>query len=454
MTVLARLLPPKSYGVMALATIVTNLANIFRDMGSSAAIIQAKELTADLTGTVHTSNVVLGLGIGAAVAVSAPSVSTLFHEPELTKILYLLALVFPIGSISLAHQALLERESRFSVVVMAEIVAALSGLALAMLAAWSGAGVYSLVIQVFAATLIGTVMIISASDRRPRWIWSRREFSSVIAFSGNLSLFNFVAYVSRNTDSIVIGRLLGAASLGIYSVAYRIMILPLQNLTFVASRALFPVMSRRGDRLPEMAELYLKSLSLIAFLSVPMMAGLFALRELVVDVVLGEKWHASAAILGWLAPVGAMQSMVSATGTICMSRGRTDVLLRLGMLGALLHATAFAVGSSWGIEGVAAGYLVATILNAVPAFHFSGRLIGVTFNMILRRTGWCIVLALLMGGCLRYASGQIADWLPDKRLQLLVLTTLGAGLYSAAALWLLRPQWESFRHLLRPLAPR
>ena len=179
LTVLARLLPPRSYGVMALATIVTNLALLFRDMGSSAAIIQANVLTQTLKATVHWANVALGLSIGAVVAISGPFMAAVFHEPALAKILYLLAFVFPIGSFSIVHQALLERESRFRLVVTAEVIAALAGLTLAILAALFGAGVYSLVLQVFTSMLISTIAIVLLSDFRPSWNWSRRDFNSI-----------------------------------------------------------------------------------------------------------------------------------------------------------------------------------------------------------------------------------------------------------------------------------
>ena len=425
---------------MALATIVTNLALLFRDMGSSAAIIQANVLTQTLKATVHWANVALGLSIGAAVAISGPFMAAVFHEPALAKILYLLAFVFPIGSFSIVHQALLERESRFRLVVTAEVIAALAGLMLAILAALLGAGVYSLVVQVFTSMLISTIAIVLLSDFRPSWNWSRGDLKTIGAYGGNLSVFNFLAYLARNTDSIVIGRLLGATALGIYSIAYRIMLLPVQNLTSVATRALFPIMSRQRDQVSEIAALYLKAVGLIAFLSAPMMAGLFALRELFVDVVLGEKWHSCAMLLAWLAPVGVIQSLVSTTGSVSMARGRTDLLLRLGVLGSLLQISGFLIGSRWGIEGVAAGYLCASVLNAVPALHFTGRLIGVTVMMLVRRVAPAMALALVMAGLLSLALRPVSVSIVDKRMQLMLLTALGASFYGAMALWLMRAQ--------------
>jgi hypothetical protein len=237
--------------------------------------------------------------------------------------------------------------------------------------------------------------------------------------------------------------------LGIYSIAYRIMLLPVQNLTSVATRALFPIMSRRRDKLSEIAALYLKAVGLIAFLSAPMMAGLFALRELFVGVVLGEKWHSAAALLAWLAPVGVIQSLVSTTGSVSMARGRTDLMLRLGVLGSVLQISGFLIGSTWGVEGVAAGYLCASVLNALPALHFTGRLIGVTVMMLVRRVAPAMLLALVMAGLLSLALRSTSIYLLDKRLQLVLLIILGASFYGGMALWLIRAQVLSFRAFLK-----
>ena len=199
----------------------------------------------------------------------------------------------------------------------------------------------------------------------------------------------------------------------------------------------------------DIAALYLKAVGLIAFLSAPMMAGLFALRELFVDVVLGEKWHSSATLLAWLAPVGVIQSLVSTTGSVSMARGRTDLLLRLGVLGSLLQISGFLIGSNWGIEGVAAGYLCASVLNAVPALHFTGRLIGVTVMMLVRRVAPAMTLALVMAGLLSLALRSTSMYMVDKRVQLVLLTFLGASFYGAMARWLMRSQVLNFGIFLK-----
>ncbi len=448
MTVLARLLAPDAYGLMALAAIITNLAYLFKDMGTAAAVIQAREVSPVMASTVHWTNVGLGLAIGLAVAVSAPVMARLFHEPGLAKVLYFLALVFPMTGLTVLHQALMERESKFALVATAEIAAALVGLMVALLLAWRGAGVLSLVFQIVAASAVSSALIIFRSDFRPGRHWNVGEFKAIAGFSGHLSLFNVLLYVSRNADGMVIGRMLGTATLGVYSMAYRVMLFPLQNMSFVASRVLYPIMSRKQDAVSEVASLYLRALGFIVFLTAPLMAGLFALRTPFVHVLLGDKWQGAAIILAWLAPVGFIQSVVSTTGTVLMARGSTALMLRLGVLGTALQVCAFVIGARWGIEGVACAYLIANILNALPALYFSARLIGVGPIALARCMAPAVCAALFMAAAVMTLRAPVEAALPNALLAFVALVAIGALVYGATSLVLLQPQLLSLRAFL------
>lgn len=448
MTVLARLLAPDAYGLMALAAIVTNLAYLFKDMGTGAALIQASAVSPKMASTVHWTNLALGLLIGLAIAGSAPLMAHVFREPQLAAVLPMLAVVFPVTAAGVVHQALLERESTFSVVAGAEIAAALIGLGVALLLAWRGAGVFSLVGQTIASTLVSSTVIVLRSSFRPGRHWDLAEFKSILRFSGNLSLFNVVLYIARNADSMVVGRILGAAALGVYAMAYRLMLFPLQNMTFVVARVLFPVMSRKQESAAEVAALYLRALGFIAFLTAPLMAGLFALREPFVHVMLGQRWQASVALLGWLAPVGFIQSLVSSTGTVLMARGSTGLMLRLGLVGAALQVGAVLLGARWGIEGVAAAYLVANLLNALPALYFSTRLVGIGVGSLLRCIAPPMAAALFMLGVLYASAPLLQQSIRNALAALLAQVAIGALAYAAASLVLLRPQLASLRSFI------
>lgn len=394
--VLARMLSPSDYGVMAMASVVTTLASMLRDLGTASAIVQKRELDDPTINAVFWFNLAMGLLIGAVTVAASKAIAVAFLTDELVPVLCALALAFPLSASATAHQALLERRSSFAVLARIEVFSAVISLGIAVVAAGLGAGVYSLVAQALASACLSSCQLWIASNWRPnmRPRWS--DLSALLGFGGNLAAFNLINFAARNADSAIIGRYLGSVALGNYSVAYKLMLFPLQNLTFVASRALFPVMSRQQDDIGKMADLYLRSVRVIVMITAPMMAGAFVLREPLVLLLFGDKWIKSAEVLAWLAPTGFIQSIVSTTGTVFMARGRTDALMRQGVFAATLYVTAFALGVSQGVVGVASYYFFANMIFAIPCLILVMRQLDSNFYALIRAIAPALMSSLFM----------------------------------------------------------
>lgn len=446
-TVLSRLLVPADYGLMAMALVVTNLAMLIRDMGTAAALIHTSKLTDATVSTVFWFNIGIGLSLALLLLLGAPLIAMSMRAPQLMQVLCALAIVFPIGSVGAVHQALMERESRFKQLAFVEISAAIAGLIVAISTALMGWGVYSLVMQSITMAALSAVQLWGRSNWRPHWLWSSAELAGLWAFSGNLSAFNFINYFSRNVDSMIIGRFLGPGLLGFYSLAYRVMLFPLQTMTMVASRALFPVLSRKQDNLPEMAALYLKSVAVIAYITAPLMVGLFVLREPFVAAVFGPKWRLTADVIAWLAPVGFIQSINSTTGVVFMARGRTDLMLRMGILGAMLMVSAFFIGVRWGVVGVAASYFVANVINVVPSLYFALRQLCLPLHAVVGVVLKPITIAVLMGCSVFALQYLLAFYQVQLLLSLLCLIGTGVIVYLLGSLLVARDRLSALLEL-------
>jgi len=366
--ILARLLSPTEYGLMAMALVVMNFAMIFKDLGTSAAIIQKAELSEQTKTATFWFNLALGIAIAVAVLALAPALSQLFRQQKLTPVLSVLAFVFPLSSAGAVHQALLERESKFSAVARVEIFSSTAGLLVAIVLAMLGAGVYSLVLQVFTSSVLTSILLWTASGWRPNGIrsFTREQLKPIVGFGSNLAGFNTINYFSRNADGLIIGHFMTAAILGAYSLAYRIMLFPLQSMTFVASRSLYPILSKRQNSPADILPTYLKLIRVVACLVAPMMAGMVVVRKDFITIFIGEGWDLSADILLWLAPTGFLQSIVSTTGLIFMSTGRVKLLLRISIFNAVTQVGSFLIGSQHDIVTLSALYLVANVVNFVP----------------------------------------------------------------------------------------
>lgn len=425
--ILSRLLGPSDFGMMALATVVTSLAGLLRDMGTGPAIVRARELSASMVNAVFWLNLAMGATVGVSVVALAVPIATLFDAAPLAHLLYGLSVTFPVMSLGAAHQAVLERDSHFHVTSRVDVVSYVCGMGTAIVAAYYGLGAASLVLQAIVQACLSSLQMFAASPWRPTWSLDAAEIRRIFGFSSNLTLSNLVTYLNRNTDSMIVGKVLGAAALGPYSLAFRIMLYPLQNVALVASKALFPVLSEQQDDGMKLGETWLRSTSVVALIAATLLSGLIALRVPFVDAALGSKWREVADLLLWLAPVGFVQSVLSTAPAVYMVKGRTDVLLKLNILMAVVHIVCWLIGVRWGLTGVATSYLVATLLSAPVYLAVTAVLIGLPFGRLARVLGGRLLLGVGVFAVTSVTSHVIAPLSLSPVLHLLIAGACGAS---------------------------
>ena len=381
---LAKIIPPAEYGLLAMAAVVINLGILLRDLGTSAAIIQRKVLSNDLINSIFWLNVGLGVFLCAVIMLLAKPLAILYGYPELVTILILLGFTFPLSSCASAHLALLERNSRFKTISRIEVTSALLSVVVAIIMANLGFGVFSLVAQAITLNLVSAIQFWVVSTWRPsvKQFIKLNDIKEIFSFSTNLSFFNFINYFSRNADSFIVGKFMSAATLGQYNLAYRIMLFPLQSLTFVATRSLYPILSKHQDDNGKILTTYLNTVFVILALTAPLMSIIAFYSFPLVTTFFGEQWIKTAEILKWLAPTAIIQSVLSTSGSVFMAKGRTDVLMKLGILSAFLQLSAFMLGVNFDINTFAKFYLIANLINFVPAMYFLMKLIGGNMLML------------------------------------------------------------------------
>lgn len=357
-----------------MASIVVALGMLFRDMGTSAAIIQKETLSAGLLNAVFLLNMFVGFFVFVFLLATAPLFSSYFSQDKLLYVLIMLSITFPIMSLSTTQKALMERVSNFKKLAYIESISIIFSTLLCVLAAFLNFGVYSIVVQAICNAVISTLLILKASD------WSIRQsklkdfiyIKEIIGFSGNLIAFNTVNYLYRNADKYIIGKNMSTAVLGAYDLSYKIMLFPIQTLTSVLSRAFFPAFSKLQNNTEEFNQLFLKNTLVISLLCFPMLIELMALREDFVQLVFGSEWMLVSSLLLWLSPVGIIQALGSSTGSVLMAKGRTDILFKLGCLGAFLTVSGFflAVYLNSDIVEFCQIYLISNIINFTIASYY------------------------------------------------------------------------------------
>jgi O-antigen/teichoic acid export membrane protein len=433
-SIFARLLPTADFGLMAMATVATNFASIFSNMGTTAALIQKDELTDGLRNTVFWLNIVFGLATGGLVALGSPLIAWAFDDPALQSVLLCLSIAFPLGSAGASASALLERSGQFRSIAIAETSSAIAGAAVGIAVAADGGGILGLIVMTLVTTALSTSLFLVLCSWRPTLRWGRKEFQKevqgLLHFSGNLVGFNIIDYFASNADGMLIGRFLGSFDLGLYNIAYRTVLQPMQNLTYVTHRALFPIFSARQTDVVLIGKNYLKLQTFISLVTAPLMFGLWSVREPFVAVVLGEKWHGATAVVAWLAPTAYLQSLASTVALVLLATGRSRLLRNLGAVSGPIYLIFFALGLSQGVAGVARGYFFADLIKTTIYLHYT--LVQVDLKLIDVARSICrpLAAALIMAALVFAADHSITPAGTPVVLRLAYLVTFGASSYA------------------------
>ena len=384
-TVLARLLTPGDYGLIGMTAFFLGFISIFRDLGTSAAIIQHKQAEEPLPSTVFWMNLLFGAAACGVCLVAAPLVAEFYHTPVLTRIMRWLSYSFLLSSLGIVPSALLSRAMAFRKIAITEIAVASMAAIVGVTCALSGLGVWSLVASNLTGTATESLVFGVQSRWLPRWKLDVAQIRSIFGFSANLSGFQILNYFARNADNMLLGRYVGATALGYYQYAYTLMLYPLEHVSGALGRVLFPAFSQVQDDNERFRSAYTRVCTMIAAMTFPMTLGLMAVAGPLVNVFLGPKWHPAARLLTILAPVGLVQSIVTTVGHIYMAKGRTDWMFRWGLFASPVLVASFVVGLPWGTEGVAISYAAFSYILTPMAFAIPFRLIDLSLWEFVKR---------------------------------------------------------------------
>ncbi len=403
--ILARLLTPADYGLVAMVTVLLGFISIFRDMGLSEATVQRQNISHGQISTLFWINVGFGILIMCVVVALAPAVEWFYGTASLASLTVAYAVGFPISAAAVQHAALLRRQMRFVVLAMAEIGSLSAGLLATILLAWFGARYWALVAGRLTEALSFCVGVWLGSGWRPGLPRRNQDVRSMLAFGGNLTGFSIVNYVARNIDNLLIGKAWGAQQLGLYSKAYTLLLLPLRQINNPIGAVAVPSLSRVADDPERYRRAYLRMLEKITILTMPGTAFLIATSDWLVRLVLGPQWTEASRLFAILGVSALVQPVANTAGWLFVSQGRTRQLLQWGLVGSTLLVVAIVVGLPWGAAGVATAYSGVSLVVVTPLLAwFVGRQ-GPVRAMDLYRTAapaaWAAMSVLVVLAALR-----------------------------------------------------
>ncbi|MCW4385452.1 lipopolysaccharide biosynthesis protein [Salinibacterium sp. SYSU T00001] len=430
--VLARLLAPSDYGLVAMVAAIIGVGTILRDFGLSSAAIQSRDLTARQRDILWWINTGIGLALAVAVYLAAPLVALLYGESELEPIARALAVTFLLNGMATQYRADLVRRMRFLPLAVVEVVVPATALLAAVVAAALGWGYWALVTQQLVQATVFLVLLAVVARWLPRLPRRGTPMRGLLRFGWNLVATQLVNYAGNNLDSVIIGVRFGAVDLGIYNRGYQLLMVPLIQLRTPSTTVALPVLSRLQDDEARFGAFLLRgqlalSWTLIAGLSIVVGAA-----EPLTLLFLGEPWLAAAPILALLAIAGILQTLAYVGYWVYLSRGLTGELFRYTMVSTGIRIACIVVGSQWGIVGVAAGFALAPALAWPLSLWWLSRCTNIPTRALFGGASRGLALATVSAAA---AWGAVLAAAPlGLALQLLAALLAGAAVHGLAAL--------------------
>lgn len=432
--VLARLLTPADFGLVALAVVFTNLVTVFRDFGLVNALVRQTTVTEMELSTAFWLNLAFGAFWGIALAAAAWPASLLMREPRLTLVLLVLSANVFLASFGGVRRAVMNRQMRFSESARIEVQASFVGGLLAIGLAFSGAGVWSLVAQSMATTIASNLLGWPKVKHRPKMIFSKAVAKEFLGFGFHTTNTNLLSYAYRNFDNFLVGSYLGAFSLGLYDFAYKLFRQPMQNARQVLTKVMFPMLAAVQSDEAHFRDLYRRAQRYLAAVLVGGFAMLHAASGALVLGVYGPRWEPAIILLRILSLAGLCQALILPSGWIYQAKGRMDLAFRNSITFGLIPTLgAFFIGVQWGIQGVAWAVLASSVFVLYPGLRVPLGLVGLRVRDVASDLGLLILsafVAILVG---YGAAATVASVAP---LAALPMVAAAVGLAYLGCLWL------------------
>ena len=427
---LSHLLEPRGFGLVALASVFVGLIQVIASQGMLDAIVQREEVDPEHLDSAFWLSVGFSATLAAALAGGAYPLAHGLDEPQLAPVLAVLGLGLPIASAGLVQRAILLRRLAFRDLTLRMLAASLVGGVCGVGAALAGLGVWSLVVQNLTNITAGTLIVWRVTNWRPRFRFSRRHFRDLFAFGANVVGFRVINYFNRRADDLLIGAFLGPVALGLYSVAYRVLILVLEVTSSLIDAVAFPVFSRIQREQDRLRNAYYSASSFAALMIFPAFIGLMVTAPQIVEVIFGSKWKGSVPVMRVLALFGIVQALSYFTTTMLVSLGKPQWRIGIVALTAVLNVTGFLITVRHGIVAVAVSLTVVGYLTAPISFWALNRLVAVSWRAYLARVRGPAIAAGAMAAILIGLQRPLSSAPPSVALVLLV----GAGLLTYVAL--------------------
>ncbi|MCK7494915.1 MAG: lipopolysaccharide biosynthesis protein [Comamonadaceae bacterium] len=369
----ARLLSPHEFGLATMSIVLLSFAAIFRDFGLTNAVLRKGVVSQAELSMIFWFNTAMTIVLSLLIAATAPLAARFFGEPAVFEVILVSLIAFLLSGLSAQHQALVNRELRFSVVAVADIVAVVAGFATTLSVALVTRDVRAIVYGNLVQTMCSAVIYVGAS----RWVPGRprrhEEFGDLLRFGANSSIYSISVFVSNNAAAVLIGHFLGTSALGQYNRAQALYSLPHANLIQPITQAVMPLLTRLRPHPEEYREAYLGLVRKLCVFLMPLSVVLTFAAVPLVEALLGPGWHIAGLVFAALSPAMLAVGFSYAVADLFVTQNRSAELRRQGLVDLVIRVSGIAIGVRFGVVGAAVGFTVSSVIVGVLRVWLAGR---------------------------------------------------------------------------------
>ncbi len=356
--VVARILVPKDYGLMGMATLLIGFAELFSEMGLGSAIIQREKVTRDELSSNFWFSLCLGMGLTIIGFALAYPTAWIFDEPKLVPVSQLLSFSFVIGALMIVPFNCLMREYRFKEIGIIQLPAALISSCSMLLMAKAGYGIWALAWGVIILRSVTVILVLWVSKWRPDLHFRFADIRPFLRYGVNIMGTRFLYYFHQRIDKFIVAKALGTEALGFYSFALELASMPRDKIVSVVNQAAFPVFSRFHNDNEMVQKTYLRITKYLSLIMTPfLLMGAFFGKEIIL-VVLGEKWLPIAFLFSVFCVTELVVSLTSMNGVVLNAQGRPSWVLLVSMISTIAMAISIYAASRYGLNALAIPWIV------------------------------------------------------------------------------------------------
>ncbi len=412
---LSRLLTPKDFGLVAMASLFISFVQAIQDQGFGDAIVQRKHLQQEHLDTAFWTNLLMGCLLAFVGIGCSNIIADLFHQPELTPIIRWLSLSFIMAGLSSTQQAILRRQLDFKELAARSLFAVSLGGVVGVTLALLGFGIWSLVIQNLTSGLIGVVVLWRISDWRPGFHFSKTHFFELFSFGSNIIGINLLNFLNRHADDFLIGYFLGPTLLGFYTIAYRLLVVMTELLTSVTNAVAFPAFSRMQNDMEQIRYTFYRAIYYTSLISFPAFVGVAVIAPELIIIIFGSQWMLSIPVMRILAFIGILHSIFYFHGSMITALGKPSWRLGMAFINVVANIIAFTIAVRWGIVAVAAAYVIRGYLLSPAEFWMVRKIAGVDVKTYFKQLLVPLVGSLTMAIVI---FGLKLIWVNTSKLEL------------------------------------